>query len=105
MKNKSPLSIVIIFIVTCVVLNACDNQKRIPYNEGRVEPHIISVRTATTYTASYRRAKTELQQMLKDPAYLDRSFQMPVAVQFNRDVIALLLSQKDSTGKLADGIR
>jgi hypothetical protein len=98
-------TIIILTLLSASILNSCNNQKRIPQTDGRVEQNIISIRTARAYTANFRRGRSEVISQLKDPAYLDKNFQLPVAVQFNRDVLALLLKQKDSSGNIADGIR
>jgi hypothetical protein len=105
MKHKPGYPFIILAILTVLLFDRCDNQKRIPFEQSQVEPHIISIRKAATYTASFRNGQAELQKLLRDTSYLNRNFQMPVAVQFNKDVLALLLRQKDAGGRLAQGVR
>ena len=86
------------------IISGCTNRTNIPYNQGNVEANIISIKTAQQYTASYRSAATALSRSLGGN-YLNSNFQLPVAVQFNRDVLALLLNQADSLGNPAAGVR
>jgi hypothetical protein len=105
MKQKPSYAVFIIATLTVLLFDRCDNQKRLPVEQGQVEPHIISIRKAQTFTASFRSGQAELQKMLRDTSYLSKNFQMPIAVQFNKEVLSLLLRQKDSGGSLAQGIR
>jgi hypothetical protein len=105
MKQKPAYAFFLLAILTVLLFDRCDNQKRIPFEQSQVEPHIISIRRAQTYTASFRSGQEDLKKMLRDTSYLTRNFQMPLAVQFNKEVLALLLRQKDAGGRLAQGVR
>jgi hypothetical protein len=105
MKQKPSYLFFVVALFTVLFFDACDNQKRLPFEQSAVEPHIISINKAASYTSSFRNGQAELQKLLRDTSYLNRNFQMPVAVQFNKEVLALLLRQKDATGKVAQGVR
>ena len=105
MKHQPLYPPLLVLIIALLSLQACNQRKDIPYEEGRVEENIISIKTAQAYTASYRNAVTALSRRTSGGAFLRDSFQLPVAVQFNKDVLALLLNQKDSAGNYADGVR
>ena len=104
MKQQPLYRIFTLFVFLLFIISGCENRNNIPYNEGNVEENIISIKTAQQYTASYRSAVTALSRSAGGNV-LNREFQLPVAVQFNRDVLALLLNQADSSGKPAAGVR
>lgn len=73
-----------------------------PINLDSAKAHIIPIAQARQWTARFRATNDSLRkkcQQFKD------SLWMPRAEAFNSDIIALLLSQKDSTGAPAAGIR
>jgi hypothetical protein len=104
MKQQPLYPAFLLLVMIMLLVQACNQRRDIPYDEGRVEENIISIKTAQAYTASYRNGVTALSRA-GGSGYLRDSFQLPVAVQFNKDVLALLLNQKDSAGNYADGIR
>lgn len=70
----------------------------IPYNRDSALVHYISLKDAAELTANFRSGKTELARQLKEPGYLDRNFNLPLAGKFNRDAIAVLLNRKGAVG-------
>jgi hypothetical protein len=104
MKQQALSFTLAVFVIILLSGQSCNNQTGdLPYDEGNVEENIISIKTAQAYTASYRNGVTALSRT--GSGYLRDSFQMPVAVQFNKDVLALLMNQKDSSGGRAEGVR
>lgn len=89
-------------------------EKEISIDRTNVTQHIIPVKLARTYTTKFRTVYDKYTQSsqgsLKDAsvgstASAGGSLNLPIAESFNRDVIALLLNQKDAKGGIAAGIR
>ena len=104
MKHPSAYS-VIFPLMLFFILQSCNQRNDIPVNEGNVEGNIISIKTAQRFTARYRTGVTDISRRMEDRRFLRDSFNMPVAVNFNNDVLALLLNQKDGKGTYASGVR
>jgi hypothetical protein len=90
-----------------ILINSCDQPKTIatgdiPYNEDSVKSHIISIDVARTYTSTFRNMTDTFDRQLPQ---LKSGYDLGRAEAFNRDVMALLLNQKDSLGNPAAGIR
>ena len=105
MKQQPLYAALVLCIVIVFFMQACNRKGDIPYEESNVEKNIIPIKTAQAYTASYRNAVAALSRITGGGGYLKDSFQLPVAVHFNKDVLALLLNQKDSSGNYAEGVR
>jgi hypothetical protein len=105
MKQHPPFLTLLLFAFVLITIQACRSKQNFPYEESNAERFIISLERGKKMTESFRRGVTELSGKVTDPNYLRTGFQLPVAVQFNKDVMALLLNQKDSTGNYAEGIR
>lgn len=73
-----------------------------PINLDSVKPHVIPIAEARLWTANFRAMNDSLRK--KCPQFKD-SLWLPKAEAFNSDLIGLLLTQKDSTGGAAAGIR
>ncbi len=73
-----------------------------PINEDSARPHAISIAEAAALTANFRNTVDTLNK--KCPEFKD-SMQLGYSEAFNSDVFRVLLRQKDSTGRLAAGIR
>jgi hypothetical protein len=73
-----------------------------PINLDSVKTHVLPIQTATKMTADFRNAREAFSA--KCPGFKD-SLRFGNAEAFNSDAIRILLQQKDSTGKLAAGIR
>jgi hypothetical protein len=71
-------------------------------NMDSVKAHVIPIEQAIRWTAHFRATVDSLQR--KCPQFKD-SLWLPRAEAFNSDLLSLLLSQKDSTGVQAAGIR
>jgi hypothetical protein len=71
-------------------------------NMDSVKTHVIPIAEARRWTARFRSMNDSIQK--KCPQFKD-SLWLPRAEAFNSDLMALLLSQKDSTGGPAAGIR
>ncbi|MDH7462192.1 hypothetical protein QEG73_12920 [Chitinophagaceae bacterium 26-R-25] len=89
-------------------------EKEISVDRSNVANHIISVKLANSYTHKFRTVYdkyTQSQGAMKSASVGTAasgggsSLDLPIAESFNRDVIALLLNQKDATGGIAAGIR
>src|SRR5688500_15363364 len=104
MKQHSLYSLVS-SLMLFLLFQSCNQRSDIPVNEGNVEGNIIPIKTAQRYTARYRSGVTDVSRRMSDRRFLIDSFNMPVAVNFNNDVLALLLNQKDSKGAYASGVR
>ncbi len=71
-------------------------------NLDSVKPHVIPIAQAIRWTGRFRNRVDSLRKNCKD---FKDSLWLPRAEAFNSDLIGLLLSQKDSTGTIAVGIR
>jgi hypothetical protein len=75
---------------------------RPPYNVDSVKNHVISLGQAIQLTKDFRRSIDTFNA--KCPGFKD-SMQFGYSEAFNTDSYNLLLSQKDSAGRLAAGVR
>ena len=75
---------------------------RPPYNEDSVKNHVIPLGLAIQYTKEFRKAIDSFNK--KCPGFKD-SMQFGHSEAFNADSYQLLLSQKDSAGRPAAGVR
>ena len=90
---------------TAFVLSSCNQATpagKIPYNEDSVRRHILPIRNAVVYTMKFRNARDTFYRQLPP---LEKGLNLGQAESFNRDAVAVLLNQNDSTGKEAAGIR
>ena len=87
-----------------IVFIGCNDQKTgdIPYNEANIRNNILSIKEAVRYTADFRHTRDTFYSRVTD---LERMLNLAKAESFNRDAIAVLLNQKDSSGAYAAGIR
>lgn len=99
------------FLVLALLMGGiagCDQQPTrgtvgsIPYNEDSVKGHILNYDEAVKYTAKYRNYNDTSN---KQPQIRKAELDFGRAEAFNRDAIAVLLNQKDSSGNEAAGIR
>ncbi|TSJ43755.1 hypothetical protein FO440_06085 [Mucilaginibacter corticis] len=74
------------------------SQQQIPYNKEKAQVHIISIKTAAQYVSTYKVGRLGLDRQVRDTGYLTKSFNLPIAEQFNRDAIAALLNQPGAQG-------
>jgi len=74
----------------------------IPVNEDSVRPHILSIKEGIAYTGKFRNTRDTFYRQVPP---LEKMLNMGQAESFNRDAVAVLLNQKDSSGKQAAGIR
>lgn len=103
MKSTRTLVTVAVILSSALALYSCNGGEKggdIPVDKERAKVHIIPIKTADAYRDIYGKTKTALYSQVRDSAFLDNEFDLPVAEMFNRDAIALLLNQKG-----ADGIR
>jgi hypothetical protein len=105
-KSKSLIFSSLAALVTLIVfaLSGCQpTPAPAPtYNMDSVKPHVIPIAQAIRWTGRFRARLDSLRKNCKD---FSDSLQLPRAEAFNSDLIGLLLSQKDSTGAVAAGIR
>ncbi|MDI3322393.1 hypothetical protein [Pinibacter soli] len=89
-------------------------EKEISVDRSNVTKHIIPLKLANSYTKKFKTVYdkyTQSSQGAMKNASIGTStsagcaLDLPIAESFNRDVIALLLNQKDATGGVAAGIR
>ncbi|MDB5157408.1 MAG: hypothetical protein JWR50_2115 [Mucilaginibacter sp.] len=74
------------------------SQPQIPYDKEKAQVHIISIKTAAQYVSTYKVGRLGLDRQVRDTGYLTKSFNLPIAEQFNRDAIAALLNQPGAQG-------
>jgi hypothetical protein len=75
-----------------------ETDQQIAYNKENAQVHIIPMTTAAQLTSTFRKGRVELARQLKDTAFLNSNFNMPLAEEFNRDAMAALLNQKGAKG-------
>jgi len=90
------LGIALLFAQCKQVVNDADQQ--IPYDKEKAKIHIISIKDASELASTFREGRLQLNRQLKDTAFLNKSFNLPIAEAFNRDAIAALLNQKGARG-------
>lgn len=97
-------SLAILTAVTLFSLSGCQPAPApaSTINLDSVKPHVIPIAEARQWTANFRAMNDSLRK--KCPQFKD-SLWLPRAEAFNSDLIGLLLTQKDSTGGAAAGIR
>lgn|GEM_PF-312674 len=117
MKKMFFFSVPVLFAIAFLFLGCSKDvqDKEISVDRSNVTQHIISVKLANSYTHKFRTVYdkyTQSQGSLKSASVGTAaaasggcSLDLPIAESFNRDVIALLLNQKDATGNIAAGIR
>ncbi len=71
-------------------------------NMDSVKAHVIPIKLARQWTARFRAMNDSLRKKCQE---FKDSLWLPRAEAFNSDLIALLLSQKDSSGATAAGLR
>jgi len=96
------LLLIVTFIILITACNQATPTGKIPYNEDSVRRHILPIRSAVVYTMKFRNARDTFYRQLPP---LEKGMNLGQAESFNRDAIAVLLNQNDSTGKEAAGIR
>jgi hypothetical protein len=74
------------------------SDQQIPYDKEKAQVHIISIKDAAQLAANFRKGRVALNRQLKDTAFLNTSFNMPLAEAFNRDAVVALLDQKGAKG-------
>jgi len=99
-------SFLLLMVVFIVGIAGCDQQggtRSIPVNEDSVRGHILNIQDAVKYTARFRNSlqDTSTKQLAAGKSATDFGW----AESFNRDAIAVLLNQKDSSGNEAAGVR
>ncbi|MBV4357172.1 hypothetical protein [Pinibacter aurantiacus] len=116
MKKMFFFSVFALFTIAFLFLGCSKDvqEKEISVDRSNVTKHIISVKLANSYTHKFRTVYdkyTQSQGAMKSASIGSSaasggcSLDLPIAESFNRDVIALLLNQKDATGGIAAGIR
>jgi hypothetical protein len=75
-----------------------ETDQQIPYDKEKAKIHIISIKDAAELASTFREGRTQLNRQLKDTAFLNKSFNLPIAEAFNRDAVAALLNQKGARG-------
>lgn len=91
----------IVLGLTMLFFTKCQNDTTtvgIPYNKDSAQVHFIPIGEATMLTSNFKQGKMELSRQLKNPTYLNSSFNLPLAEKFNRDAIAALLNQDGTKG-------
>jgi hypothetical protein len=91
------LGIALLFAQCKQVVNDTADQQ-IPYDKEKAKIHIISIKDAAELASTFREGRLQLNRQLKDTAFLNKSFNLPIAEAFNRDAIAALLNQKGARG-------
>ena len=99
-----PLPAFLLIASFAITLFSCGGHDhgRPPYNEDSVKNHVIPLGLAIQYTKEFRRAIDSFNK--KCPGFKD-SMQFGYSEAFNADSYQLLLSQKDSAGRPAAGVR
>jgi hypothetical protein len=97
--------LLLVGMFTALLFHGCNDKGGGTNNNPNVTRHIIHIDTARRYTAQFREGLGALKGALRDSTFLNRSFQLPLAVQFNRDILELLLKQTDKKNNIAAGVR
>ena len=116
MKKMFFFSVPVLFAIAFLFLGCSKDvqEKEITVDRSNVTNHIIPVKLANSFTQKFRNVYGKYTQSTQGAlressvgtaASTGCSLNLPIAESFNRDVIALLLNQKDATGGIAAGIR
>jgi len=100
---KTFFGLFFVSLITCLLFQQFGTSQvkpaiEIPYNRDSAMAHYISLKDAAQLSANFRSGKAALAKQLKDPGYLQRSFNLPLAGKLNRDAIAVLLNRKGNAG-------
>jgi hypothetical protein len=99
---KTSLFLMVIVLCVALLFDQCGrgngSQQEIPYNPDSASVHVISFPQAAKLITNFNLGKVELSRQLKDTAFLNKNFSMPIAEKFNRDAIAQLLNEKGAKG-------
>jgi hypothetical protein len=95
-------TLTILLVALILGLSGCQPAPAPLINLDSVKTHVIPIAQARAWTARFRAMNDSLRK--KCPQFSD-SLWLPRAEAFNSDLISLLLSQKDSSGATAAGIR
>ncbi len=80
----------------CGLGNKSDQE--ISYNPDSAKVHVISFQKASKLVTNFKLGQLELSRQIKDTAYLNKSFSLPLAEKFNRDAIVQLLNEQGAKG-------
>jgi hypothetical protein len=117
MKKMFFFSIPVLIAIALLFLGCSKDvqEKEISIDRSNVTKHIISVKLANSYTQKFRTVYDKYAKSTQQGAMAETSIgtavgagcslNLPIAESFNRDVIALLLNQKDASGNIAAGVR
>lgn len=84
-------------LVVLALLAGCNNKNsKIPFDPKKAAEHVIPYDSVKAYRNSFEAGKKELASLVKDSAFLNGKFNMPVAEMFNRDAIIALLDAPDA---------
>ena len=99
MKTKNIPFVFTGLLAACFILSGC-YRKEIRFDEKRAREELMPIEQAREYQQKFIASHQELAKLVSDSSFLKKSFNLPNAESFNRDMIALLLNQEG-----ADGIR
>lgn len=108
MKRSVFLQTLSLLLIALFIITGCNNNQKqeLPraINPDSVKNHIIDIKVAREYTKSFREERSRLDSLTQGK-FLKQEFDLANAESVNRDVITLLMEQKDKEGNLAAGIR
>lgn len=106
-RSFLPHTLVLLFLALFAITSCKNNQRQEQpraINPDSVKNHIIDIKLAREYTKSFREERNLLDSITQRK-FLAQEFDLANAESVNRDVLALLLEQKDKEGNFAAGIR
>ncbi|HEX4851167.1 MAG TPA: hypothetical protein VFV08_10190 [Puia sp.] len=105
MKPNHVTRLSLLLILSFILVTSCNQQTGgggIPVNEDSVRAHILPIKEAVEYTARFRSTRDTFYRQVPS---MEKALNLGRAEAFNRDAVAILLNQKDSSGKEAAGVR
>ncbi|PWT72863.1 MAG: hypothetical protein C5B59_14845 [Bacteroidetes bacterium] len=105
MKPNQVVRLSLMLIVSFFLITGCNQQTGgggISVNEDSVRAHILPIKEAIEYTTRFRSTRDTFYRQVP---ILEHALNLGRAEAFNRDAVAILLNQKDSSGAEAAGIR
>lgn len=105
MKPNQATRLSFLLFLSLILITGCNQQTGgggIPVNEDSVRAHILPIKEAVEYTARFRSTRDTFYKQLPN---MEHALNFGQAEAFNRDAVAILLNQKDSSGNQAAGVR
>ncbi|TDH28928.1 hypothetical protein EXU57_02315 [Segetibacter sp. 3557_3] len=99
MKLSSNMKSMVCLALLVFMVKGCrPKSPEIPFDARSAAAHVRPYKVLQAYIDSFQIKRTRLYERVKDPEYIDSSFDLPNAEMFNRDAIIALLNAPGAKG-------